>query len=214
MPAVEAFIIESAVSRISEPGQLIPAHVGTDDHNQSQKSDPALPVRPFETPASPSASQAVVKEGSPSNDASSEEDQDMVSASLALNTTAIAPLPVRPQEDNPGSKSSAPAHPVSGTEPVMVLGTAGSPRFIHRQTPVYPIMARKLAKEGKVVLKLTLDSQGKLQDVNIVETSGFGFAEAASAAIRKSTLAPALKNGRAVSSQVFVPVRFVLNEGQ
>lgn len=71
-------------------------------------------------------------------------------------------------------------------------------------------MARKLGKEGKVVLRLTLDAQGQLQAVETVEASGFGFAEAANTAIRMSTYAPAVKNGRAISSQVLVPVKFVL----
>lgn len=41
-------------------------------------------------------------------------------------------------------------------------------------------MARKLGKEGKVVLRLALDAQGQLQGIDIVEANGFGFAEAAS----------------------------------
>ena len=75
-------------------------------------------------------------------------------------------------------------------------------------------MARKLGKEGKVVLRLALDAQGQLQGIDIVEANGFGFAEAASSAIRKSTFAPAVRDGRAISSRVLVPVRFVLKEGQ
>jgi hypothetical protein len=52
------------------------------------------------------------------------------------------------------------------------------------------------------------------QGVEVVETSGFGFAESASAAIRKSTFAPAVRGGKTVLSQVLVPVRFILHEGQ
>jgi len=92
----------------------------------------------------------------------------------------------------------------------MTLGDAGSPRFIHRESPKYPFMARKLGKEGKVLLKLALDAQGRLQGIDTVEANGFGFAEAASSAIKKSTFAPAVRNGKAISSQVLVSVRFVL----
>jgi protein TonB len=63
-------------------------------------------------------------------------------------------------------------------------------------------------------LRLTLDAQGQLRGVEIIEANGFGFAESATAAIRKSTFAPAVRSGRAVSSQVLVPVRFVLHESQ
>lgn len=96
----------------------------------------------------------------------------------------------------------------------MTLGEAGSPRFIHKESPKYPFLARKLGKEGKVILRLALNDQGQLQGIDTVESSGFGFAEAASAAIRKSTFAPAMSNGRTISSLVLVPIRFVLNEGR
>ena len=44
----------------------------------------------------------------------------------------------------------------NGTETIrdMSLGDAGAPRFIHREMPIYPFIARKLGKEGKVVLRL------------------------------------------------------------
>jgi protein TonB len=93
----------------------------------------------------------------------------------------------------------------------MMLGEAGAPRFIHQELPVYPFLARKLGKEGKVILRLALDEKGRLQGIDTVEASGFGFADAASRAIRKSTFEPAVSNGVAVSSRVLVPIRFVLN---
>lgn len=94
------------------------------------------------------------------------------------------------------------------------MGNIGAPSFIHRETPVYPFMARKLGKEGKVVLRLDLDALGQLQGIDVVEANGFGFAEAASSAIRKSTFAPASKNNRAMPARVLVTIRFVLHEGQ
>lgn len=96
----------------------------------------------------------------------------------------------------------------------MTMGDVGSPRFIHREMPVYPFMARKLGKEGKVVLRLALDAQGKLQGIDTVESNGFGFADAASVAIRKSTFEPVVRNGSAIASLVLVSVRFVLKEVQ
>jgi protein TonB len=92
----------------------------------------------------------------------------------------------------------------------MTLGETGSPRFIHKESPIYPFLARKLGKQGHVILRVALNDQGQLQGIDTVESSGFGFAEAASAAIRKSTFAPAASNGKAISSKVLVPVRFML----
>ena len=131
--------------------------------------------------------------------------------STMANSTAVSPLPTRTQENPTGKQTSGASHQSLVTNQIMALGDAGAARFIHRELPVYPFLARKLGKEGKVVLRLALDEKGKLQAIDTVETSGFGFADAASTAIRKSTFEPAISNGVAVSSLVLVPIRLVLN---
>jgi protein TonB len=155
-----------------------------------------------------------VKEETPSNSApdltAKHQLQSTDRAAVVQNSAATGPLTSRPQVESPGSILSVPSGHEAATEKVMLLGETGSPRFIHRELPVYPFMARKLGKEGKVLLKLALDAQGKLLRIDTVEANGYGFAEAASSAIRKSTFAPAVRDGRAVSSQVLVSVKFVL----
>lgn len=94
----------------------------------------------------------------------------------------------------------------------MSLGDAGAPRFIHREEPVYPFLARKLGKEGNVVLRLTLDERGGQKDIEIIVKAGFGFTEAAIQALKKSILSPAQKDGKPVVSRVVIPVTFVLRE--
>ncbi|MGQ9571450.1 MAG: hypothetical protein ACUVUQ_11560 [Thermodesulfovibrionales bacterium] len=39
------------------------------------------------------------------------------------------------------------------------FGSTGAPTFLKRQMPVYPALARKLGKEGKVVLRLFIDEK-------------------------------------------------------
>lgn len=90
------------------------------------------------------------------------------------------------------------------------FGSAIAPSFLHREMPVYPAFARKLGKEGRVVLRLTINERGELVDVEVVEREGFGFVDAAVEAVRKSTFAPAYKNGRPVPSRALLPVRFTL----
>jgi len=90
------------------------------------------------------------------------------------------------------------------------FGTQGAPSFLHRELPVYPIMARRLGKEGRVVLKLLIDMKGKVQDIEIIEAAGFGFTEAAIEAIRKSSFTPAYRNGEKVAARAILPIRFNL----
>jgi len=90
------------------------------------------------------------------------------------------------------------------------FGEMGAPAFIHREMPFYPVLARRLGKEGKVILKLLIDRNGKLQNVEVVEHAGFGFTEAAVAAVKKSTYAPARHNGEKIAARALLPVRFHL----
>jgi len=90
------------------------------------------------------------------------------------------------------------------------FGMTGAPSFMHRELPIYPMMARRLGKEGKVVLELLINAMGKLQNVEVIEHAGYGFTEAAIEAVKKSTYIPALRNGEKVTSRALLPVRFKL----
>jgi protein TonB len=71
-------------------------------------------------------------------------------------------------------------------------------------------LARRLGKEGKVLLKLLIDTDGKLQKIEVVEPAGFGFTEAAVEAVKKSTYAPGYRNGERILTKALLPVRFQL----
>lgn len=90
------------------------------------------------------------------------------------------------------------------------FGRVGAPAFLHREMPLYPFAARRFGKEGKVVLKLLIDKNGVLQNVEVMEPSGFGFTEAAVSAITKSTFTPAHRNGEKIASRALLAVRFIL----
>lgn len=91
-----------------------------------------------------------------------------------------------------------------------VFGNSGAPSFIHREIPIYPFQARRFGKEGTVVLKLHIDKNGHLQNIEVIQPSQFGFTEAAVDAIKKSTFAPAHKNGEKIASKALLSVRFNL----
>lgn|GEM_PF-4796472 len=111
-----------------------------------------------------------------------------------------------------GKNLSAPGAGANENQKDMTLGESGAPRFIHKETAVYPVIARKLEKEGKVVLRVTIDELGHQQHIEIVEHSGFGFDNAAVAALKKSTFSPAEKNGKPAKRRVLIPYRFELDD--
>ncbi len=90
------------------------------------------------------------------------------------------------------------------------FGDREAPSFVYQEIPVYPSLARRLGKEGRVLLQLLIDADGKLQQVEVVETAGYGFAEASIAAVRKSTYAPGYRDGVKVATRALLPVSFRL----
>ena len=105
--------------------------------------------------------------------------------------------------DRAGETEASPAAKI-------VPGPSGAPAFLHRELPVYPVLARRMGKEGRVVLKLLIDRNGKLQQVDVVESAPYGFTEAAMEAAWRSTYLPAQHNGVYVPTLAILPVRFKL----
>lgn len=90
------------------------------------------------------------------------------------------------------------------------FGSINAPSFLKRVMPEYPRLARRLGKEGKVVLRLFIDEHGKLLSVEIIEKAGYGFDEAAIDAVKASTFQPARLNGHPVACKAVLPIRFKL----
>lgn len=100
--------------------------------------------------------------------------------------------------------------PSEGYNEDVEFGSAMGPKFLYREIPVYPLMAKKLGKEGKVLLRLFIDENGKLLDVEVIENGGYGFTNAAVEAVKKSTFQPALRNGKPIKAKALLTVRFQL----
>jgi len=92
------------------------------------------------------------------------------------------------------------------------FGAPGGPKFLHREVPAYPMLARRRGKEGTVVLMVTIDAVGKLSKVDVVQASDRVFVEPSVQAVRKSTFLPATRDGQPVASAAIYPVRFSLRE--
>ena len=126
--------------------------------------------------------------------------------------TAIVPLDaVNPPQ--PVAQETISAPQVFSSQDISIpkdvaFGTATGPKFLHKEMPVYPLVARRLNKEGSVVFRLTIDSAGKLINIEVMENAGYGFTEAAREAVQKSTFMPAKRDGRSVACRALLPIRF------
>ena len=113
--------------------------------------------------------------------------------------------PTRENNDNrPGRESAAPAE-------------ASQPRFdagyLKNPAPAYPSASRRLGEEGRVVLRVLVESDGRPAEVTIKTSSGFPrLDQAAEDAVRRWKFVPARKGDEAVRAAVLVPIVFNLRD--
>lgn len=93
-----------------------------------------------------------------------------------------------------------------------VVGADKGPLLVKMSPPVYPRYARRMGREGKVVLSLLIDESGRLIEARVIEKAGHGFDEAALEAVRLSKFKPALENGAPVLCRARMAIRFQLDD--
>jgi len=130
-----------------------------------------------------------------------------------IETTQSNPVKSGTLDGGTESQTSSLRQPFPSSDE-MAFGSEDGPRFLRRVMPIYPFLARRLGKEGKVVLKLTIDEKGNLLNVEVLVGAGYGFMGAAVAAVKKSKFLPAKKEGKPVFSKAILPVRFALRRSE
>jgi TonB family protein len=86
------------------------------------------------------------------------------------------------------------------------------PQIIKEAPKIYPALAKEKGKEGRVVLDIYIDTQGRLVDIVVIQNPGYGFAEAALEYVRNSSWQPAKHQGRAVPVRIRKPIIYSLDE--
>ncbi|MBV8519115.1 MAG: TonB family protein [Acidobacteria bacterium] len=124
---------------------------------------------------------------------------------------APAPVQQQPAEREP---APAPSTPATREGDLVAAGTDGlvAPRLLRRGVVAYPPMARIQRVEGTVVTNVLVSETGQVLEVRVLRgiNRPVGLNEAAEQTMRRSTFAPATKDGVRVKSWVTVPVEFKL----
>ncbi|MEW5770729.1 MAG: TonB family protein [Pseudomonadota bacterium] len=128
---------------------------------------------------------------------------------------AAPPAPAQPALAGP----AAPAAPPTLALPSPIDTTWYQAREVDRHPkaigtihPEYPLAARQRGQEGTLKLMVRIDDLGRVQDVEVVESSAPGvFDEAAIKAFRSGRFEPAIKDGRPVRYQAYMRVVFELD---
>ena len=89
--------------------------------------------------------------------------------------------------------------------PVLVGGLAG-----FQQRLKYPEIAKKAGIEGRVFVKLVVDASGNVTSAEVQKGIGGGCDEEVLRALSETKFEPAIKGGKAVAAELFLPVTFKL----
>lgn len=128
-------------------------------------------------------------------------------ASLAVaSLLAAAPGVARAQDD-------------LGAREEMVEGDAGHapvltrpPALLTTVEPVFPEEAKTNKVSGDVTLQVDIGADGKVADVQVLQSAGHGFDEAATAAVRQFTFSPAEIDGKPASVRIQYTQHFFFRE--
>src|SRR5579884_2348408 len=82
------------------------------------------------------------------------------------------------------------------------------PIVVHHVDAVYPPSALTERKHADVVLAVTVDADGHVSKVDVLESAGADLDEAAIVAARQWTFVPAMRDGKPVASRIRVPFHF------
>jgi TonB family protein len=85
-----------------------------------------------------------------------------------------------------------------------------APVAIDKPQPTYPEEARKAKQQGKVVLRLVIDEDGEVADVEVIEGLPYGLTEAAIEAARRWRFTPAHMDGEPVAVLYIITINFRL----
>lgn len=123
----------------------------------------------------------------------------------ATQSTVPSPsAPVVPPETKP-----TPAPPAS--EPVSPASFDAN--YLRNPAPPYPPLSRRMGEEGKVLLRVSVNSQGTADSVEIKTSSGSQrLDEAAQKTVRNWKFIPAKRGDTGVQSWVLVPIIFKLEQ--
>ena len=129
-----------------------------------------------------------------------------VPSAALLTAPTVSSVPTSPLAIAVATKGE-----VLAAAPAPIAEVFVPPSFLSRQEPVYPERARRAGVEGVVGVRIALAADGSVRQVELTQSSGSRLLdEAALAAARASTFAPASRNRTPVESEAVASYRYEL----
>lgn len=137
-------------------------------------------------------------------------------AAEATAPAESAPAPAAPAAApaaNAGGTSGAPATSSAPSGPTGIELPSSHASYLNNPKPVYPAISKRLGEQGKVVLRVLIDTDGLPQKVEVKESSGFARLDRQAVdAVMRWRFVPGKRNGVPEAMWNLVPVNFVLQQ--
>jgi protein TonB len=131
-----------------------------------------------------------------------------------VETPPVAALPAEAPSQMvvPEPPPPPPAEPVAATPAVVaVTPPIFNANYLDNPAPVYPVLSRRMREEGRVVLRVLVDTRGAADEVQVNNSSGHArLDDSARETVRRWKFIPAKRGAEAVPAWVLVPVSFRL----
>lgn len=182
---ITAQVIEDAIARAT-------TYVSRVDNSPTDKNKSITDPKSLDSPLD-----TFVQNDAPTIDRTEEEDTPTIDDVKPLTTPRRQPSPTRPQVA--GARASAPQREMV------------APNFSSNRPPRYPDRAKQNRWEGIVLLKVAVDEQGVVTEVQVIQSSGHQILDAAAVnSVRSWRGTPAKWNGKPISSSWDLPIKFKL----
>lgn len=214
-----------------------PAQVGTQEAPVTAEFQVLSEIYSSSIPPSVTASEALVEDSTVITETHKETHDEMpldeVHEEMSRNESAIEEeLPLQmPKErlaPNPISAGSAPKISAPSpsrqphhalTHPASAANASGAknilPDYLSNPPPRYPESSRLAGEQGVVLVRVDVATSGNVNRVLLARSSGYpALDRAAVEAVKGWKFHPASAGGIAMTSEVTVPVRFELLEGE
>lgn len=139
---------------------------------------------------------------------------------------AVKPKPTEPQRVQPApdtpaetpqppslAQSSAPAQPVAAPPSLPDREPDYQASYLNNPAPAYPMMARRMGWQGRVVLNVEVLASGLPGQIKLHQSSGHDALDnAALQAVRGWRFVAARQGGQAATKWFLIPIPFILKE--
>ncbi len=215
-PAVAQPVMAVRLSRAGAPAARLP-RPRPQEKPPIQLADLPRPPEPQAAPAlpsmaprppSPTASFAEVPRPDPRAQHRPVED---TSTAPAAASAVLVRLAAPSTEDCLPQPCSLPSEARSGNASRDQAAVRNAAPDADNAPPRYPRLARREGYEGRVLLRVRVSADGRCLAVQVARSSGYAILDrAATEAVRTWRFRPAARGGRAMASELTIPIRFQL----